>query len=106
MQRRRMAEWRNSSYIIDKWICQLHALVALPPGKFPWYALNWRLGGAESRCGHGGKEKFLGLVRNRSTVARLPASVVLSQISNTRHSQKTIIYIREVLGSNIACVID
>jgi len=102
--------WRNagivSSYFSAKWNCQRHALVALPPGKFPWHPLNWRLGGAESRCGHGRKRKFLVLVRNRSTVARLPASVVLSQIYNTRHSQKTIIFIREVLGSNFGCVTD
>jgi hypothetical protein len=95
-----------NSYINDKWICQLHALVALPPGKFPWYPLNWRLGGAESRCGHGRREKSLAPVRNRSTVARLPASVVLSQISDTRHSQKTITFILEVQCSNFGCVTD
>jgi hypothetical protein len=95
-----------NSYISDKWICQLHALVALPPGRFSWYPLNWRLVGAESRCGHGRREKFVASVRNRSTVARLPASVVLPQISNTRHSKNTITFIREVLGSNFGCVTD
>jgi len=36
-------------------------------------------------------------------VARLPASVVLRQISNILHSQKTITFIREILGSNFGC---
>jgi hypothetical protein len=37
---------------------QLHALAALPPGKSPWYPLDRRrLGGPQSRSGHGGEEK-------------------------------------------------
>jgi hypothetical protein len=36
---------------------QLHAPAALPPGKEPWYPLYRRLGGPQSRYGHGGEEK-------------------------------------------------
>jgi hypothetical protein len=36
---------------------QLHALAALPPGKSPWYPLDRRLGGPQTRYGRGGKEK-------------------------------------------------
>jgi len=33
---------------------QLHAPAALPPGKEPWYPLDRRLGGPQSRSGRGG----------------------------------------------------
>jgi len=36
---------------------QLHAPVALPPGKEIWFPLDRRLGGHQSWFGHGGKEK-------------------------------------------------
>jgi hypothetical protein len=36
---------------------QLHAPAALPQGKSPWYPLNRRLGGSQSRSGRGGEEK-------------------------------------------------
>jgi len=36
---------------------QLQAPAALPQGKSPWYPLNRRLGGTQSRSGHGGEEK-------------------------------------------------
>jgi hypothetical protein len=36
---------------------QLHASVALPQGKSPWYPLDRRLGGPQSRSGRGGEEK-------------------------------------------------
>jgi hypothetical protein len=36
---------------------QLHAPAALPPGKEPWYPLDRRLGGSQSRSGRGGEEK-------------------------------------------------
>jgi hypothetical protein len=36
---------------------QLHAPAALPPGKSPWYPLDRRLGGPQSRSGRGGEEK-------------------------------------------------
>jgi hypothetical protein len=36
---------------------QLHAPAALPPGKRPWYPLDRRLGGPQSRSGRGGEEK-------------------------------------------------
>jgi hypothetical protein len=36
---------------------QLHAPVALPPKKDPWYALDRKLGGPQSRSGRGGEEK-------------------------------------------------
>jgi hypothetical protein len=36
---------------------QLHAPAALPQGKSPWYPLNRRLGGPQSRSGHAGEEK-------------------------------------------------
>jgi len=35
---------------------QLHAPAALPPEKNPWYLLNRRLGGPQSRSGHAGEE--------------------------------------------------
>jgi hypothetical protein len=39
-------------------ICQLYAPAALPPqGKSPWYPLDRRLGGPQSRSGPGGEEK-------------------------------------------------
>jgi hypothetical protein len=37
---------------------QLHAPVALPPGKEPWCALDERLGEPRSRSGRRGEEKF------------------------------------------------
>jgi hypothetical protein len=36
---------------------QLHAPDVLPPGKSPWYPMHKRLGGHQSRSGHGGEEK-------------------------------------------------
>jgi hypothetical protein len=36
---------------------QLHAPAALLPGKEPLYPLDARLGGPQSRSGHGGEEK-------------------------------------------------
>jgi len=36
---------------------QLHAPAALTPGKLPPYPLDRRLGGPQSRSGHGGEEK-------------------------------------------------
>jgi hypothetical protein len=36
---------------------QLHAPAALPQEKSPWYSLDRRLGGAQSRSGRGGEEK-------------------------------------------------
>jgi hypothetical protein len=36
---------------------QLHAPVALPQGKRPWYPLDRRLGGPQSRSGRGGVKK-------------------------------------------------
>jgi hypothetical protein len=37
---------------------QIHAPAALPPGKYPRYTLDRRLGGPQSRSGHsGGEEK-------------------------------------------------
>jgi hypothetical protein len=34
---------------------QLHASASLPQEKSPWYPLDWRLGGPQSRSGHGGE---------------------------------------------------
>jgi hypothetical protein len=36
---------------------QLHAPAALPPRKSPWYPLDRRLGGPQSRPGRDGEEK-------------------------------------------------
>jgi hypothetical protein len=36
---------------------QLHALAALPQGRSPWYPLDRRLGGTQSRSGRGGEGK-------------------------------------------------
>jgi hypothetical protein len=36
---------------------QLHAPAALPQGNSPWYPLDKRLDGPQSRSGHGGEEK-------------------------------------------------
>jgi hypothetical protein len=38
---------------------QLHAPDALPPGKEPWYPLDRRLSGRQSRSGRCGEEKNL-----------------------------------------------
>jgi hypothetical protein len=35
----------------------LHAQAALPQGKWPWYPLDRRLGGPQSRSGRGSEEK-------------------------------------------------
>jgi hypothetical protein len=37
---------------------QLHAPTTLPPGKSPWYALDRKLGGPQSKSGHSGEEKY------------------------------------------------
>jgi hypothetical protein len=36
---------------------QIHTPAALPPRKEPWYPLDRRLGGPQSRSGRGGEEK-------------------------------------------------
>jgi hypothetical protein len=36
---------------------QLHSPVVLPPGKKPWYPLDRRLDGPQSRSGHGVEKK-------------------------------------------------
>jgi hypothetical protein len=36
---------------------QIHAPAALPQGKSPWYPLDRRLGGLQSRSGRGGEKK-------------------------------------------------
>jgi hypothetical protein len=36
---------------------QLHFPAALPQGKTPWYPLDRRLGGPQSRSGRGGEEE-------------------------------------------------
>jgi hypothetical protein len=36
---------------------QLHAPAVLPQRKSPWYTLDRRLGGLQSRSGRGGEEK-------------------------------------------------
>jgi hypothetical protein len=36
---------------------QLHAPAAFPQGKSPWYTINRRLSGTQSRYGRGGEEK-------------------------------------------------
>jgi hypothetical protein len=36
---------------------QLHASAALPQGKSPWYPLNRRVGGPQSRSGRGVEER-------------------------------------------------
>jgi len=36
---------------------QLHAPAALLPAKGPWYPLDRRMGGPQSRSEHGGEEK-------------------------------------------------
>jgi hypothetical protein len=41
---------------------QLHVPAALPPEKKPWYPLDRRLGGAQSRSGRGGEEKYRGML--------------------------------------------
>ena len=75
-------------YIIGKWVCQLHTLVAPPLENFP--VALWTRGWMEPRAGidTGEERNIWPLSGIDPTVARLPASVVLRQISNTRHSQK------------------
>jgi hypothetical protein len=51
---------------------QLHAPVALPTGKCPRNPLDRRLGGPESRSGHGGKEKDAIIVRDGLLVVLTP----------------------------------
>jgi hypothetical protein len=36
---------------------QLEAPAVLPQGKSPWYPLDRRMGGSQSRSGRGGEEK-------------------------------------------------
>jgi hypothetical protein len=50
---------------------QLHAPAALPQGKSPWYPLDKRLGGPQSRSGLGGVEKkFPAPAENRTLEPR------------------------------------
>jgi len=37
---------------------QLHAIGALPSGKKPWYSLDRRVDGSQSRSGRGGEKKI------------------------------------------------
>jgi hypothetical protein len=56
-----LGEWRYSStYWLRHYMevsGQFHAPAALPPEKSPWYPLDRRLGGPQSRSGRGGEEK-------------------------------------------------
>jgi hypothetical protein len=40
-----------------RWVVSFKPQPIYPQGKSPWYPLNSRLGGLQSRSGHGGKEK-------------------------------------------------
>jgi hypothetical protein len=52
---------------------QLHAPADLPPGKSPWFPLDRRLGGPQSRSGHGGgKKKFPAPSPRRESNPRTP----------------------------------
>jgi hypothetical protein len=58
---------------------QLHDPTALPSGKSPWYPLDRRLGGSQSRSGHGGQlpkkfPTFHGILRFIITVLTEPAT--------------------------------
>jgi hypothetical protein len=49
---------------------QLHAPTALPQGKSPWYTLDRRYRGPQSRSGRGGEEK------NSQTLPGLEAPII------------------------------
>jgi hypothetical protein len=59
------AYWGSGSidpYILDlgstwRWVVSFTPRPLYPQGKIPWYPLNRRLGGPQSRSGHGDEEK-------------------------------------------------
>jgi hypothetical protein len=56
---------------------QLHAPATLPHGKSPWYTLDRRLGGSQSRYGRGGEEK------NPQPLLRLELLIIQTGIVTT-----------------------
>jgi hypothetical protein len=57
-----LREWMYSSTHLDigsrwRWMVSFTSRPLYPQGKTPWYLLNRRLGGSQSRSGRGGKEK-------------------------------------------------
>jgi hypothetical protein len=53
---------------------QLHVPAALPQGKSPWYTLDRRLGGPQSRSGHGGS--FQKINNNKKIIIYLQLQVI------------------------------
>jgi hypothetical protein len=56
-----------------KWVVIFTPLPLYPWGKSPWYPLDRRLGGPQSRSGRHGEEKILGPPRTRNLTPRLPS---------------------------------
>jgi hypothetical protein len=66
-----MGEWRYRSAILDlgsRWrrVVTFTPLPFYPQGKSPWYPLDGRLGGPQSRSGRCGEEKNLSPAGNRT----------------------------------------
>jgi hypothetical protein len=56
---------------------QVDAPAALPPGKEPWYPLDRRLGGPQSRSGQRGEEQILD-----PTGTRIPTPSVVQPVAS------------------------
>jgi hypothetical protein len=71
--------------------CQLHALAALPRGNSPWYKLDMRLGGPQSRYGQCGKVKNLLLLPEIELgfLGRPASKRSLCRLSSNRSYQST-----------------
>jgi hypothetical protein len=78
---------------------QLHALAALPRGKSLRYPLGRRLGGPNSRFGHGGEEKRSLHWPSRESNRGLPARSVVTIL--TELPRLSIYYGYCVTGTNI-----
>jgi hypothetical protein len=81
---------------------ELHAPAALPQGKNPWYPLDRRLGGPQSRSGRGGLEKNSqpppGIeAQNSDRPARSPALYRLSYQGSVLRYVKRILLLNEKL---------
>jgi hypothetical protein len=67
---------------------QLHAPAAFPQGKRPWYPLDRRLGGPQSRSGRGGEEKNSQPPPNTEIYEKLKPDCIIEGITTYRKGLK------------------
>jgi hypothetical protein len=54
-----LREWKyGATYSWWRWVVSFTLRPLYPQGKSPWYPLDRKLGGYQSRSGHGGEEKY------------------------------------------------